>query len=209
MRVIIATKNQSKFDSTKKLLLLTDPSLQINQVSKTILAPIENNNSSIENSKLKLEYYGMYIHDPLIVCDDEILLIKDGVQLGFGTLFKRLGGKNEKNPVEIFSFLQKYIKDNPGLILTRKRYFSLKYLDKVDYIIDEYVSPLKTLTHDVYEHILKTKNKLSNPLNYYIIANQNNERLYQINLNSRNTYTNDTKKKLKEVILKWKAQYEK
>lgn len=191
------------------MLLSLDNSLQIDQISTCISAPIENNNSSLENSRIKLSYYGSHIGDPLVVCDDEVILKNSGISLGFGTLFKRLGGTTEILPDKIFIFLQKYIRDNPGLILKRRRYFGLKYLNKTNFITDTYEAELKTLDDHTFEKMRNNANKLDNPLNYYVITNHNNTRLYQVDNKSIMTYKSTTKDKFKKIIDRWKVQYEK
>lgn len=205
MKLIIATKNKSKYLSVKSLVLdvLGNKNIDVTQIKTDIPSAEETGNTSRENCLIKIKHYKKYLGDPFIVIDDKVKFFGLKDMLSFEHNFHELGSGSDKSPKEIFEYMQNYLQKNKNIKILRTRYFGLVNGKTKQIFVSKLKSNLMTLSNTEFEKIL-SRNVLDNPLNYFSIPNGYKKRLSVYNTKKRIeiAYDKGIREKINKFLVK-------
>jgi hypothetical protein len=205
MKLIIATKNKSKYTSVKSLVLsvLNNKHIDITQIASNIPSVKETGKSSRENCLIKINHYKKYIDSPFIVIDDKVEFFGAKYILNFNHKFHELGSGSDKNPIDIFKFMQDYLQKNKNIKMVRTRYFGLVNEKSKQILTSKIRAKLTPLDNKSYKKILSQK-MLDNPLNYFSIPNGYKNRLSVYNTKKRIgiVYNKSVQEKFRQFLIK-------
>lgn len=205
MKLIIATKNKSKYLSVKSLVLdvLVNKNIDVAQIKTDIPSAEETGNTSRENCLIKIKHYQKYLNDPFIVIDDKIKFFGSKDTLSFEHNFHELGSGSDKSPKEIFKYMQDYLQKNKNTRMIRIRYFGLVNGKTKQIFISRLRAILTPLSNASFEKVL-SKKILDNPLNYFSIPNGYKKRLSVYNTKKRIeiAYDKGIREKIKQFLAK-------
>ena len=205
MKLIIATKNKSKFISVKSLVLdeLGNKNIDVTQIKTDIPSAEETGKTSRENCLIKINHYKKFLDDPFIVIDDKVKFFGSKDILNFDHNFHELGGSSDKSPKEIFKYMQNYLQKNKNIKMIRTRYFGLVNGKIKQIFISTLRSKLMPLSNGKFKNIL-SRNVLDNPLNYFSIPNGYKNRLSVYNTKKRVeiAYDKGVREKINKFLVK-------
>ncbi len=199
-RIILATKNRSKYISISRLLasLPQKNSLKIDiqPLDSNIQSPIETGKSSDENCQIKAQYYEKIVSGAFIVIDDEIDFSSLLGNLAYHE-FHSLGTKTDKTSKEITAQILQLATEGKSYPLSIIRYFGCINNGKKTFFNNVFNCYLKINNED--KAALLNDNLPDNPLNNFLYT-MDNKRLLNISDRTDIVYSETTRSKLIEFI---------
>jgi hypothetical protein len=202
--LVIATKNQSKYQSVRALIGLVTGEIDFNisQISNKVPSIQEDGRTSSENILIKARHYGDYLKKPFVVVDDEIeFFCFDGTLLLSPQEIARTTTLEKR---ELFYKIQEMLtKNRIKMVRTRRFIFASEgrfYKRSCEF--RSFLEPLSQKEKETVEH----KRLEDNILNYFSKPDGVAQRLYQLSLESRTpiVYNEHARSKIKSILRKIK-----
>lgn len=201
-KLVIATKNRSKYQSVKSLIALTAGDLRINisQIDSKVPSAVENGRSSYKNVLIKAKHYSNYLRSPYVVIDDDIKLLN-----AMGNVFVHklqvTGNISTPSAKELFYLMQKMLKENKPMTMVRTRYFIFVNQGKYHRMSSRFQSSLVPLGQEEFDKLRSDKIE-ENTLNYFSSLPDIPEKLYELTSQERSlrVYSNQIRNRIRSNL---------